>query len=330
MTPLPEHGPIDATGFAALREQGEPAVMRGLVADWPLVTAARDGRTLAYLRGFATPAPIDVIHGPPEIEGRFHYDEELTGFNFARTRVPLGALFARMEAEAANPHPPAYAAQSATIADTLPGLEHELPMPLLPGVPPKIWIGNAIHVATHHDPQENIACVAAGRRRFTLFPPEAVADLYIGPFEHTPAGAAISMVHLSAPDHARYPRFERALAVAQTAELAPGDAVYIPYSWWHAVHSLDPVSVLVNYWWNDARSDLPKPWDALLHAMLALKQLPPQQRRAWKATFDRYVFMTEGDPGDHLPEYARGILGEMTPQAAAHAIAMLKGVIERL
>jgi oxalate decarboxylase/phosphoglucose isomerase-like protein (cupin superfamily) len=105
-------------------------------------------------------------------------------------------------------------------------------------------------VATHNDPVENVAVVAAGRRRFTLFPPSAEPDLYMGPHHPTPAGARISMVHVTAPDFDRFPRFAAALEVAQVAELLPGDAIFIPRDWFHHVEAIERFNVLVNYWWD--------------------------------------------------------------------------------
>ena len=103
-------------------------------------------------------------------------------------------------------------------------------------------------------PIENVAVVAAGRRRFTLFPPSAEPDLYLGPHDPTPAGARISMVHVTAPDLDRFPRYASALDVAQVAELSPGDAIFIPRDWFHHVEALERFNVLVNYWW-DANKD---------------------------------------------------------------------------
>jgi len=60
-----------------------------------------------------------------------------------------------------------------------------------------------------------------GRRRFTLFPPEQIANLYVGPLDFAPTGAAMSMVNLRNPDFARHPRFKEALAATQVAELGP-------------------------------------------------------------------------------------------------------------
>ena len=187
-------------------------------------------------------------------------------------------------------------------------------MPLLPDdVAPRFWLGTPAIVATHNDTMENIACIAAGRRRFTIFPPEQVANLYMGPFHLTPAGTAVSMVHVTDPDLDRFPRFADALDAAQSAELEPGDVIYIPYGWYHHVEALSPLNLLVNYWWNPARRDVGSPWDALMHGMIALRQLPPDQRRAWRAMFDHYVFMSGGDPAAHLPKMFRGILGADSP-----------------
>jgi hypothetical protein len=207
------------------------------------------------------------------------------------------------------------AMQSAVIPTVLPGfeLENRLDMAPVP-VPPRIWIGNAICVATHADPSENMAINVAGRRRFTLFPPEAMADLYIGPVEFTPAGPLTSLVHLTRPDFERFPRFAQALARAQQAELAPGDAIYIPFHWWHHVESLDGFNVLVNYWWADASTlQLPSPLSTSLLAMLTMRSLPAQQQRAFLAMIRHYVLAEGGEPASHIPAQARGILGSPGP-----------------
>jgi Cupin-like domain len=96
-------------------------------------------------------------------------------------------------------------------------------MPLFDaGILPRIWLGNRITTPTHVDEWNNVGCVVAGRRRFTLFPPEQIGNLYIGPLDFAPTGASMSMVSLRDPDFARYPKFRDALAAAQTAELGPG------------------------------------------------------------------------------------------------------------
>jgi|CXWL01.1.fsa_nt_gi hypothetical protein len=300
-----------------IRPIGEPAVLKGLVDDWPVVSVAREGdRPLAdYIASLAAPGPIASVYAAPEIEGRFHYTENLRKLNFDRVSIPLDNFLDQLIAEKDCERPTSLAAQGLLVPKCLPGFgaQHRLSI-LSPSVVPRMWIGNAVKVATHSDELENVACVVAGRRRFTLFPPEQLGNLYMGPFELTPAGTPISMVHVTRPDLERYPRFADALDAASFAELEAGDAIYIPYQWYHHVESLDPVSILVNYWWDPARQDLGSPWDAMLHGIISLRGLPPDQRRAWRAAFDHYVFLSNGDVSAHLPPHARGILAADTPR----------------
>jgi hypothetical protein len=309
-----EYDAVDVTTFHdVIVPHGHPAVLRGCVRDWPAIKKAAQSTStfVTTLRSLDTGAEVALLVAPPAVRGRFFYNDDLTALNFRRELLPfMSALQRIVDAEALS-DPPALAIQTAPIARHIPGFAAaNHPNILSTSVKPHIWIGNAITVATHHDQANNLACVVAGRRRFTLFPPEALPNLYVGPFEFTPAGTPVSMVALNAPDLVKYPRFERALAAAEQAELGPGDAIYIPYLWWHHVESLESFNVLVNYWWNSARPGMGRPFDVLLHAMMTLRELPPTQRAALRAMFDYYVFQTHGDPGAHLPPHIRGVLAQ--------------------
>lgn len=313
MTPparVAEIGAIDRARFAEeLLPAARPAVFRGLAAHWPAVAAARAGTLPAYLTGLGGGATCALLEGQPAIRGRFAYTDDLTGFNFTRSLTTLAAALDRLTAAATEAEPSALAVQALPAAEALPGFAAANPAPLIdPAASPRLWIGNRVCVATHHDLSRNLAVAVAGRRRFTLFPPQAVADLYLGPLEFSPAGTPISLVDARAPDLDRFPRFARAQAVAQVAELAPGDAIYIPYLWWHQVESLDPLSVLANYWWNEVPAADPglSPMDVLFHARLAVTAMSAEQRAAWRPLLDHLVF---GDAADHLPKDRRGILG---------------------
>jgi oxalate decarboxylase/phosphoglucose isomerase-like protein (cupin superfamily) len=185
------------------------------------------------------------------MEGRFHYADDGYAMNFIRGQGNVAGLFAGLREQEHSYRPFAMAAQDMIAERYFPGVLQAHPMPLVPAAAaPRVWVGNAAKVATHNDPVENVAVVAAGRRRFTLFPPSAEPDLYLGPHDPTPAGARISMVHVTAPDLERYPRYALALEHAQEAELSPGDAIFIPRDWYHHVEALDRFNVLVNYWWD--------------------------------------------------------------------------------
>lgn len=294
---------------------GKPLVIRGLVNDWPMVKAGKAGAVefCNYLKCFDRGYDINTAYGPPSVKGRFFYNADMSGFNFRAGQAKLSHSLDYLLEHADDNPPPALAIQSVIIPHYLPGVEHENRLALLGNVEPRIWIGGRGIVAAHYDPSENIACCLAGRRRFTLFPPEQVANLYVGPFESTPAGAAISMVDFNQPDYEKYPKFKVAEDAALVAELEPGDAIYIPYLWWHHVRSLESVNALMNYWWGGLSDQKVDPRNALFHAMLAIRNLPPHYRDAWHTMFEHYVFETNGNIGEHLPEKRRGILGDMTP-----------------
>ena len=295
---------------------GEPFVMRSAAGAWPVVAEARRGdrELLAYVRGFAADSPVDYVTAPPSEHGRMHYDDLLRGFNFVRGRAPLADFLQRLaEANELDPAP-AIAAQGVPADRAAPGFAQANRFSWLPsGADARLWLGNRIEVAIHSDPADNIACVVAGQRRFTLFAPECLPDLAMGPFDPTPAGTPISMADPRSPDLNKYPRFGRALEVSQQALLEPGDAIFIPYGWYHHVQSLDPVSMLVNHWWNEAPQDGGSPWDTMLHAIMTFRHLPAPQRRAWLAMFRHYAFLCDGDPAAHLPAYAAGILAANNP-----------------
>jgi len=296
----------------------QPAVLKGLVRDWPAVCEALSSpRALgSYIRSRDIGREIETLSAAASINGRFFYEDDLRGLNFRRDKGTIGETVDRLLAEPREAG--SLYIQSTSIPDHLPDFARENGLALLdPSVAPRIWIGNAVTVATHYDLSDNIACVVGGRRRFTFFPPEQIRNLYVGPLHFTLAGQPVSMVPLDEPDFGRYPLFREALLSAQTAELSPGDAVYIPYFWWHHVQSLETFNVLVNYWWNEAEPQFGLPYDALLHGFLTIRHLPQHQRAAWRAVFEHYVFQGGGDPVAHLPAHSRGALGAMTPELAA-------------
>ena len=258
LAPIPEWvAPTPQQFCAEILLSGKPGVLRGIARDWPIVLAARQDahKVMSLLEAGANARLTNVLRAEPEEEGRFHYAKDLRSFNFIRGQGNVAGILAGLREEENNYRPSSIAAQSFVAERYFPGFTQTHPMPLVPpAAEPRLWIGNAAKVATHNDPIENVAVVAAGRRRFTLFPPSAEADLYMGPHDPTPAGARISMVHVTAPDLNRYPRFASALEVAQEAELSPGDAIFIPRDWFHHVEAIERFNVLVNYWW-DAGED---------------------------------------------------------------------------
>jgi hypothetical protein len=282
----------------------KPALIRSLVQDWPAVL---QGKTSAdavckYLENLDSGDPVYTIAAPPDTRGRFFYTEDLQHMNFQRGQIPLAQVLAQLLGQADNPDAHSIAVQALDVRRTLPGFDAENPARLIgDSVAPTMWIGNQGRVAPHYDVHRNLACVVAGKRRFILFPPEQIANLYLGPVLDAPGGVPISLVDESNPDFDRFPKYKEALENAQEAVLEPGDAIYIPSLWWHGVTSLERFNVLVNYWWGGITGSGVSPNDSLLHGMLAIAGLDESQRQAWRDYFDYYVFRTGENPAAHLP-----------------------------
>jgi hypothetical protein len=312
-------GPVPDEMLRATR----PFVVRGLAAGWPLVRAAKAsiGDADAYLRRFYRDAPVAAMLGPPEIDGRFFYNEDLTGFNYRNVRARLTDVLDELAGlrtrEQAGANPGAVYVGSTSIDLALPGLALENAVDLGARDPlASIWIGNRTRIAAHYDLPDNLAVVAAGERRFTLFPPDQLANLYVGPLDFNPAGQAISLVDHADPDFERFPRYREALRHAEVAELGPGDALFIPSMWWHAVEALAPFNVLVNYWWRQSPGYMDTPVNALMAALLSMRELPEAQRAAWQAIFRHYIFEPEAGSLDHLPAHARYALAPLDEDGA--------------
>jgi hypothetical protein len=227
-------------------------VLRGLCRDWPIVQLARqsDEAFAQYLLSHDNGTPVDALRIPPGQDGIVGYNAELTGFNYNHFRVPVSKVLERLALYSGVDDPPGLAMQSALISSCLPGFTPAHSIPFLPAdIQPRLWMGNRVTTPAHFDSSYNIAVVVCGRRRFTLFPPEQVGNLYVGPLDFAPTAAAISLARLDASADPRYPRLKDALAQAQVAVLEPGDAIYIPPVWWHHVESLERLNALVNYWW---------------------------------------------------------------------------------
>jgi len=316
---------------ARLSEARTPFVVRGLVAAWPLVKAGRESGAAAraYLLEHRRDRAFTVNIGEPGAGDRLFYDDSMA-MNFRTGRADLAEIFAGIEANESRRDAPAIYLSSIDVKDYFDGLHEANHVDLGTREPiESIWIGTRTRIAAHNDFPHNLACCAVGRRRFTLFPPDQFANLYVGPLDHTPAGRPVSMVDLRDLDFDKYPRFRDALASAQVAELEPGDAILIPSMWWHHVEALEPFNVLVNYWWRDTPRYLGQPQDALNHALLAIRDLPPEEKELWRQMFDHYVFGDAAAANAHLAEGSRGILDPLDAESAGRIRANLLRSLSR-
>lgn len=308
-------------------EPCRPVVLRGLVDAWPAVQAARQSpRELQrYFATFDAGLEVEAFIGDPAIAGKYYYTADLKGFNFERRPMPFLQAIGQMLETLERPESATLYVGSVPVPQCMPGFLAANPMPLLPQrAGARIWIGHRSNVSSHYDTFDNLACVVAGRRRFTLFAPEHIGRLYMGPIDHTMAGPPVSLAaSADVPDPQRFPRFEEIRAEALVAELEPGDALYLPKLWWHQVEALAPFNVMINHWWDAFSTGPDAPYTSLLLAMISIAERPPAERQAWRAFFDHFVFRTEGHPLRHLPESQHGLLGPLKPDNYGHLRARI-------
>ncbi|MCA1779819.1 MAG: cupin-like domain-containing protein [Xanthomonadaceae bacterium] len=309
----------------------EPLVFRGLCSHWPLVRLAEDpAEAERYLLSHYEGAPVTAFLNESENDGRIFYNDDLSALEFQQVRVSLDEVLSRIRQANELPDAPGVYMGSMALDYCLPGIKTDNSLSA-DGLPTsvRIWIGNRSKVAAHHDIMDNIACVCAGTRQFTLFAPEQLANLYLGPIDLTPAGQQVSLVDPEDPDFDRFPRYAEALEQGQWAQLHPGDAIYIPSMWWHQVNALAPFNILINHWWRDLPGWMGAPGDVLMHALMNLRDLPKRQRDAWRLMLDHYVFDPPEDGLSHIPPQSRGVLGGLDEDSARQWRMMLRNRLNR-
>lgn len=314
---------IDITTLNSVK----PLYLPGFAAHWPAVSAAQQGTAAIsdYLLSHYSGEPLTAYTSSAESGGRVFYNTDFSGFNFQPVHATLEQLLAASDS---GQH---WYVGSTFIPRWFPHWLQQQQVPALAQYADNplvsLWLGNQSRVAAHADLPQNLAVVLAGRRRFTLFPPEQLANLYIGPLDVTPAGQAISLVDFTNPDLKRFPKFATAMAQAQVIELQPGDALIIPSMWWHHVEALSSLNVLMNYWWRDSPGYAPSPQLALKLAMLSIKALPDEQKATWRAHFEHYVF--GDDQAEHIPAHLRGVQGPLSEPLARQIRAELLNKLNR-
>jgi hypothetical protein len=288
-----------------------PLLLKGFGNAWPIVQASKQSTSHAveYLQRLDKGVSVNACYLESNQGGRVFYNENMTGFNFRTKAQTLTTVLSEIESQVELDEPETIYVGSTSIQEVLPELVQQTSSsPLLINTIYNLWLGNKSKVAAHFDFLQNLACCVVGKRRFTLFPPEQVKNLYCGPLDKAPGGQSISMVDFDNPDFNAFPNFNLAIQSAMVAELDAGDAILLPSMWWHHVEGLDDVNVLLNHWWKSSPVYMGNPADALNHAILNIRDLPKSQRDAWKHIFDFYVFEHDAKNFNHIQKHAKGLL----------------------
>ena len=315
----------------------EPCVLRGLVSDWGITRAGlrSDREAMDYIRSFYNGKTDQRVVRRPR-KSRVASSTTRTSPSSISTASAHSWTKCSTQIEA-HPGTTSVRRRSTWARRSsiryLPGFRKDNDLGFAAhGIdpPPAIWIGNRTIASCHYDSPNNIACCVVGRRRFTLFPPEQIFNLYPGPLEPTPGGQAISLVDFANPDFEKFPRFRAALEAGQVADVEPGDAVFIPSMWWHHVQGLSAFNTLVNYWWSHVagvHSDADE--HALSRDLVAARS--PGEREARVEAGVRLLRVRPGRPRrrDTFPRRRAAVLGPITDDQARHIRAMLINKLNR-
>lgn len=275
---------------------------------------------LQRLRDLAGHRPVITSWSRRRGDGLLSYQRGARGKSWSDSRTSFAAFLDDVHAEASAPTGHVLYLQSSVLSRELPELAPLFPLELLQPEElrqssPRLWIGSGGHrVGLHFDVDHNLHCVVAGEKRFLLYPPAALPDVYLGPLDASPAGAPTALVDPLHPDLAAFPRFAAAAAQALVAELGPGDVLALPAYWLHHVESRG-LNIAVTYWWSDLpaeqRTAAAAAW---AHGLLALRSLPPRWREQYRLLFEHFVFHAHGDPYAHLPPDEQGLAGVATAE----------------
>jgi len=146
-----------------------------------------------YLAAFDVGARVEAFLGDRSIAGKYYYAADFKGFNFERRELKFLDALALMRDPPAPTGRTVYVG-SVPLSVCMPGFAPAHRVSVLPAnVPARIWLGHPSNVSSHYDAFDNLACVVAGQRRFTLYAPEHIAKLYMGPIDNTMAGPPVSL-----------------------------------------------------------------------------------------------------------------------------------------
>ena len=309
-----------------------PFVVRGLVEDWPLVKKSNEpiSEISKYLLYYYESNRVIAFANKHEDGNKFTYADSHNRKSFEQLESTLDLILETIGKSNELGNPGTIYMGSTSLDYVLPGFEKENTF-ITEGIEPlkSIWIGNKTIVPPHFDVPDNIAFVCTGSRKFTLFPPEQIKNLYMGPIEFTPAGQPISMVDIEDPDFEKYPNFKDAMDEGLTATLYPGDAIFIPSLWWHQVESFGDLNILINYWWRSTPSFMGNPMDGLLHSLMSIRDLPDHQKEYWRNLFNFLIFDYKEENFSHIPDDIAGSLGAIDDKQARAIRSMLIANLNR-
>ncbi|MBX7082587.1 MAG: cupin-like domain-containing protein [Nannocystaceae bacterium] len=281
--------------------QQVPTLWRQAQAEHPLVALGRQGPE-AFLRELVARAGqrmLTVTSAPPRVAGRMGFGEQ-RWVDWGSRDASLADFAQDVLTELRAPSGHCDYVQSATVRQCLPEL---VPLTELWLVDPaqmldertQLWIGSGgQRVPVHRDESHSIAMMVSGAKEFLLFPPEQLPNLYTTPRRELAGDPMRSAIDPRAPDLERYPRLAQALPTMTVLRIEPGDVLFLPAHWWHAVDSFG-FNVMCNSRWFDMSAAMRGDLSACFaHAMVTARTVGPAQARRFRERLQRELFDDDG------------------------------------
>ncbi|CAH0400420.1 unnamed protein product [Chilo suppressalis] len=136
-----------------------------------------------------------------------------------------------------------------------------------------LWVGSkGSHTPAHQDTYGfNIVMQVHGKKRWILFPPETggLKPTRV-PYEES---SVYSELNFYCPHNLEA---FNGLAGARMVELAAGDALLVPWGWWHYVQNIDSLNISLNMWLPHEKDSTTRVSEALIKILVAqiCKDLP--------------------------------------------------------
>lgn len=251
------HCPKKEEFLSLLKLAEEPFKVTGSINDWFLfriLSKLKDPIDKCdYLASLALNEEVYFTVLPTEQKGVLSFNEKLEqNFSFKSQKALFPEFINQVKRCLEDPNLGTLYLQSTPIID----LNNKLgPLNLFEGFSPmsqpRFWIGTGNQFLTlHNDPYRNIIALFTGRKRVIMFPPEELPNIYPAPFDKRIGGVFASLVDVYNPDLAKFPLFSQALQKLKVAVVNPGEFLYMPPLWWHAVEG-EGFNVGLNCWFMD-------------------------------------------------------------------------------
>ncbi|KAJ7491286.1 hypothetical protein FB451DRAFT_1222687 [Mycena latifolia] len=230
---IPSRPTPPSLGAFQARDHAAPFILRDYARHWPAFNE-RPWASIDYLRAVAGPGRIV----PVEVGSDYRADD------WSQRLVPWDTFLTSLDSGGEM----LYLAQHSLLMQ-FPALRADIEVPdyVYADLPrPRalvinLWLGPKGTVSpAHTDPYFNMYVQVVGRKTVWVAPPSCAEGMY--------ATGNTAGVDVFATDQGDHPKFsEHVVGRGLTASLGPGDVLYLPAGWWHAMRA-ESLSTSISMW----------------------------------------------------------------------------------